>query len=121
VLCRLFDALVLPVIIYGVEVWGAQLGASVMNKVGLAFLPRLLGVRTATPVLAELGRYPLMVTAATLLCGYKKRLVRLDDERLAKQAFLRSLELGRMAAKTGGYSTLGRPSAFFPYGGSHCL
>ena len=39
-----------------------------------------------------------MVTAATLVCGYRKRLVRLDDERLAKQAFLRSLELGRMAA-----------------------
>ena len=99
VLCQLFDALILPVIMYGVEVWGAQLGSPAMHKVEsveLAFLRRLLGLRTGTPsfaVRAELGRYPLLVTAAKLVCGYWNRLVRLDGERLAKQAFLRNLEL----------------------------
>ena len=33
------------------------------------------------------------MTAAKLVCGYWIRLVRLDGERLAKQAFLRNLEL----------------------------
>ena len=99
VLCQLFDALILPVIMYGVEVWGAQLGSPAMHKVEsmeLAFLRRLLGLRTGTPsfaVRAELGRYPLLVTAAKLVCDYRNRLVRLDGERLAKQAFLRNLEL----------------------------
>lgn len=99
VLCQLFDALIMPVIMYGVEVWGAQLGSPAMRKVEaveLAFLRRLLGVRTGTPsfvVRAELGRYPLLVTAAKLVCGYWNRLVRLEDERLVKQAFRRNLEL----------------------------
>jgi hypothetical protein len=67
-----------------------------VESVELAFLRRLLGLRTGTPsfaVRAELGRYPLLVTAAKLVCGYWNRLVRLDGERLAKQAFLRNLEL----------------------------
>ena len=104
VLRQLFDALILPVIMYGIEVWGAQLGSPAMRKVEaveLAFLRRLLGVRTGTPsfaVRAELGRYPLLRTAAKLVCGYWNRLVRLDDERLAKLAFLRNLELSGLAA-----------------------
>ncbi len=49
-------------------------------------------------VRAELGRYPLVLTAAKLVGGYWNRLARLDDERLAKQAFLRNLELGALAA-----------------------
>ena len=70
-----------------------------VEYVELAFLRRLLGLRTGTPsfaVRAELGRYPLLVTAANflkLVCGYWNRLVRLDGDRLAKQAFLRNLEL----------------------------
>jgi hypothetical protein len=67
-----------------------------IETVELAFLRRLLGLRTGTPsftVRAELGRFPLLLTAAKLVCGYWNRLVRLDGERLAKQAFLRNLEL----------------------------
>ena len=84
VLCQLFDALIVPVLMYGVEVWGAQLGSVAIHNlesVELAFLRRLLGVRTGTPsfaVRAELGRYPLLGTAAKLVCGYWNRLVRLD-------------------------------------------
>lgn len=40
-----------------------------------------------------------MVTAAKLVRGYCNRLVRLDDERLAKQALARNLELGGLAAR----------------------
>ena len=51
---------------------------------------------TGTPsfsLRAELGRYPMLVTAAKLVSGYWNQLVRRDGERLAKQAFLRNLEL----------------------------
>ena len=104
VLCQLFDALIMPVIMYGVEGWGAQLGSPAMRKVvavEVAFLRRLLGVRTGTPsfaVRAELGRYPLLGTAAKLVCGCWNRLVRLEGERPVKHAFLRNLELSGQAS-----------------------
>ena len=48
------------------------------------FLRRLLGVQSGTlnmAVLAEVGRYPLVVNAAKLLCKFWIRLVEMDDGR----------------------------------------
>ena len=45
-------------------------------------------------VLAEIGRYPLVVNAAKLLCKFWNRLVEMDDGRLVKQAFLLSAAPG---------------------------
>ena len=57
--------MVLPILSYGVEVWGvkASLGeaAEVLHR---SFLKSLLGIRKSTSnevVLAELGRYPLQI------------------------------------------------------------
>ena len=61
------------------------------------------------------------MTAAKLVGGYWNRLVRLDDERLAKQAFSGNWSWAGWLPAAGGYSTLGRPGTFFSYGGSHCL
>ncbi len=59
---RLFDALVQPVMMYAVELWGASgvaKGELACDLVHRDFLRRLLGVRSGTPnlaVLAEVGR-----------------------------------------------------------------
>jgi len=101
VLMQLFDALVLPVLLYGVEVWGAQDSSKGMQdceKLHAAFLRRLLGVRTGTTgdvVLAEVGRFPLRATVAKLLGNFWNRLVTMEDTRLVKAAFECSLELAQ--------------------------
>ena len=82
---------------YGAEVWGAgSFDKDVAGeKIHRAFLRRLLGVPSGTStmaVLAEVGRYPLRVSAAVVMLKYWNRLVEMDAGRLVKQAFL---EIGR--------------------------
>jgi hypothetical protein len=102
---HLWDALVKQSMLYGVEVWGdKELNAKVDiagEMVHKAFVRRLLGVPSGTPnmaVLAEVGRYPLSVAAATVMLKYWNRLVEMDDGRLVKQAFLQSAALARALA-----------------------
>ena len=110
---HLFDALVRPVMLYGVEAWGPGALCSDPTLAGCEgvqrkFLRCLLGVRDSTPnasVLGELAAFPLAHTAATLLCRFWNRLVDMPDERLAKQAFLENVAL---TAKSSGYMLSGR-------------
>lgn len=96
---KLFDALVQPVMMYAVEFWGAggvlkgELAGDLVHR---TFLRGVLGVRSGTPsmaVLAEAGRYPLRVFAAEMLLKYWNRLVRMEDDRLVKRAFVVSAAL----------------------------
>ena len=50
-------------------------------------------------VLAEVGRYPLKVAAATVLLKYWNRLVEMGEDRLVKQAFLASAALALELAR----------------------
>ena len=103
---KLFDALVQPVMMYAVELWGASgvhKGELAGDLVHRDFLRRLLGVRAGTPnmaVLAEVGRYPLQVFAAQMLLRYWNRLVGMDASRLPKRAFVVSAALARRTART---------------------
>ena len=66
-----------------------------------AFVRRLLGVSSGTPsmaVLAEVGRYPLRVSAAVVMLKYWNRLVGMGEERLVKQAFLESVAVAQTLA-----------------------
>jgi len=65
-LCRMFDTLVVPIITYGAEVWGATLSpfelGNPLERMHLGFLKRITGMRVSTDsnvVLLELGRKPL--------------------------------------------------------------
>ena len=68
-LCNLFNALVLPILSYGCEVWfwnhdASSMVTKVLEGVHLQFLRGLLGVKRTTHhliSLAEFGRYPLAV------------------------------------------------------------
>ena len=97
---HLFDALVRPVMLYGVETWGPGAlcgsGMDTCELVHRKFLRSILGVRTGTPnaaVLGELGRFPVAHTAVLAICRFWNRLVAMPDTRLTKQAFLENCAL----------------------------
>ncbi len=57
----LFDAMIVPILLYGSEVWGVYSYKEV-DRLHLRFCKYLLGVKQQTPnsaVFGELGRYPL--------------------------------------------------------------
>ena len=67
---KLFDMLVMPILLYAVEVWGFE-KLDLLEKVHLQFCKNILNVRKSTPnymVYGELGRFPVEIIV-------KKRLV----------------------------------------------
>jgi hypothetical protein len=100
-LLQLYEALVRPVMLYGVECWGPEALCTDVSLQGCELVQRkflrcLLGVRAGTPiesVVGELARFPVAHTAAMLLVRFWNRLVDMPDDRLTKQAFLESVTL----------------------------
>ncbi len=90
---QLFNSLVRPVVLYGVQVWGPTTSQSTWNQVEAIqklFLEMELVVKTQTPyalLLAEAGLLPLEVEALYLTLQYVMRVEALNDSRLPKQAF----------------------------------
>lgn len=59
----LFDAMVVPILLYGSEVWGVY-NFKEVDKLHIRFLKYILGVKQQTPnaaVYGELGRFPLSI------------------------------------------------------------
>jgi hypothetical protein len=62
-LLSLFDKMILPVLLYGAEVWGTHYNKNI-EKVQVKYCKYVLRVNAMTPdiaVLGECGRYPLFV------------------------------------------------------------
>ena len=62
---KLFDTMIVPILLYGSEVWGVY-NFKEVDKLHIRFCKNLLGVRQQTPNMAvygELGRLPLSVIA----------------------------------------------------------
>ncbi len=98
--CMLFDALVQPILNYACEVWASVGGKNALEdlqRVELRFLKMLLGVPPNTSdrlVYAEFGRLPLRHTWAQQSLKYLDRVMRMDEGRLCKAAFLADTEHG---------------------------
>ena len=92
--CKLFDALVKPILCYGCELWsigGNKSALAELKHTEIGFLKWLLGVQTHTStvhVLAEFGRYPLQLSWQALAEKYRNRLEKLENNRMLKQAFI---------------------------------
>ena len=74
---ELFDAMVLPIITYGCEIWGYRV-YKVIEVVHLTFLKHILGVRKTTcnsMVYGELGKYPVITHIKSRILGYWLRLI----------------------------------------------
>ena len=57
----LFDKMIVPILLYGSEVWGIY-GYKEIDKLHLKYCKRILSVKQQTPscaVYGELGRFPL--------------------------------------------------------------
>lgn len=97
---RLFTSLVRPVLLYGVQVWGAATSKSTWPKIEAIqklFLEMELGVKSQTPyilTLAEAGLLPLEGEALLLTIKYVLHVNDLDASRLPKQALCYSRASG---------------------------
>jgi hypothetical protein len=77
IMCQLFDALVKPVLSYGYELWVDKPATKSLEAIHRSFLKSLLGVNDTTPsriVLAEFGRFPLILFWHQQALKYKARM-----------------------------------------------
>ena len=80
---------VLPIVIYGSELWCFQQFA-VIEKAHMSVCKRFLNVSMQTPnkmIYGDLGRYPMFITSAVRCVKYWLRIVNLPDERLPQKAY----------------------------------
>ena len=104
--CKLFDTLVLPILSYGCEVWGAgaKCGAAA-EALHKGFMKSPLGVRKSVAthmVLAELGRFPLQIHFWLRILRYYHKTIALDNARLVKLAMVDGFAVGQSAVKAVG-------------------
>jgi hypothetical protein len=97
VLFRLFDALVMPILTFGSEIWGTWFGSlsncldSPLDKVHTSFIRASFKLRSTTPLLMlyrEFGRCPLALHWWARVFKFLQRLNSLDDSRVLRHAYL---------------------------------
>ena len=98
--CKLFDALVQPILTYACEVWSVVGNLSALEKlerIHIGFLKRLLGVHNGASsklTYAEFGRLPLRHQWLQQSVKYMHRMLNMEDHRLCKVAFMADREKG---------------------------
>ena len=89
----LFNAMVIQLLLYGVEVWGGTISLSAWNeiqKIQKMFLPRQLGVKPSTSyfiMLLEIGAQPIEVLSMQRVYKYITKVKNMPYHRLHKQAW----------------------------------
>ena len=86
---KVFDAKVLPILLYSSEIWGHQI-LDTIERVHMLACKRFLGVPICTPnklIYGELGRYPLFINSYVRCLKYWFRLLHLNENRLPNQAY----------------------------------
>ena len=86
---NLFNSLVEPVMSYACESWGLR-EADQLEKIHLAFLKSILGVRKSTPsafIYRELGVYPLILKRKIRVIKYWLKILSLSDQNPVKQMY----------------------------------
>ena len=81
-----FDSIILPILMYGSEIWGFCRRDDI-EKVHLRFLKQILGVRkqiSNVAVYGELGRFPLFVLRKIRILKYRFRILTAPDSLLYK-------------------------------------
>ncbi len=90
IVCQLFDALVKPVLSYGCELWVDEPATKSLEAIHKSFLKSLLNVNDTTPswiVLAEFGRFPLILFWRQQALKYKARMSTSLPSRLMSLAY----------------------------------
>ena len=106
VFLKMYDAQILPILMYGSELWGFQQFA-VIEKAHMFACKRFLNVSVQTApnkmIYGDLGRYPMFITYAVRCVKYWLRITNLPDERLPKKAYNMLLYLQDLGKKTWAY------------------
>jgi hypothetical protein len=90
IMCQLFDALVKLVLSYGCELWVNEPATKSLEVIHRSFLKSLLSVNDTTPsriVLAEFGRFPLILLWRQQALKYKARMSTSLPSRLMSLAY----------------------------------
>ena len=87
VVCQLdlFDKMVLPVLLYGCEIWGFE-NLDIIERVHLKFLKHILYLKSSTPnymVYGETGRFPLSVIIYSRIVSYWCKLLNSTDKKIS--------------------------------------
>ena len=78
---ELFDSLVLPILLYGCEVWGGE-NTDILEKLHLKYIKYILGLKMSTPtcmILGETGRFPVNISIKLRLISYWSNVVQPDN------------------------------------------
>ena len=94
---KLFDACIMYILIYGLEIWGDMFNSDIVKwdssdieKVHFQFCKHILGVNRSTMnnmVCAELGHYPLMTDVQTRIIEFIKHIDNLDEYTYSKKLY----------------------------------
>jgi hypothetical protein len=74
---KMFDSMVLPILLYGCEIWGYE-NNDICNSVQINFIRHLLPLKRSTPLFmlyGELGRTPVELTVQRRIVCYWARIV----------------------------------------------
>ena len=86
---ELFDSTVLPIMLYGAEVWGQE-KIDVLEKLHLKFLKYVLNVNSRTcnnMVYGELGRFPIYLSVKLRMLSYWCSLLTNRETKLSKMIY----------------------------------
>jgi len=94
---ELFDSMVVPIMLYGCEVWGTK-NNDMLEKLHLRFYRYILKVKNSTPncmLYGELGRYPVDIFIKCRIITYWHNLVNSSNQKLSHSMYNVLLELYR--------------------------
>ena len=85
--CQLdmFDKAILPILLYGAEIWGFE-KLEILERVHLQFCKIILGLKQTTPnciVYGELGRFPISVFVKLRMVKFWCRLINGDESKIS--------------------------------------
>jgi len=89
IMLEMFEKTVLPIMLYGCEVWGYGKN-DMLDTVFLRFCKHLLGVKTSTPncmVYGELGCLPVSISIKRRLVAYWLKLCSADEHRICRKLY----------------------------------
>jgi hypothetical protein len=80
----LFDKVVLPILLYGSEVWGFE-NLDIVERIHLNFLKHVFNLKSSTPaymVYGEAGRFPLYISIYCRMITYWAKLFSCQENKI---------------------------------------
>ena len=92
---HLYDTCVLPILMYGCEVWSDTSENKLIERQQLKYLKLMLGVKASTcnsAIYGETGRFPIFLNQVYRSIKYWLRIERLDNSKIVKKVYIQLKE-----------------------------